>query len=88
MFCRIVYASAGEDTRIALTLPKFSYTCGNDLTEALKALGMTKAFDPTLANFSKMTNTPGLSVGKVLSKNFIAIDEKGTQAAAANVVEL
>lgn len=79
-------------TRIRLVLPKWQFDAAASLADALKALGMTDAFDPDRADFSGMiagTATPPddtLAIGDVLHKAFIAVDENGTEAAAATVV--
>jgi serpin B len=78
-------------TEIDVYLPKFEFDFGASLAEPLQALGMTDAFDPTLADFIDMVDgTPPepLYIGDVLHKAFITVDEKGTEAAAATVVEM
>lgn len=76
-------------TEMLLFLPKFEFTWGESLADALMALGMTDAFDPGTADFGGMVEgTPPepLSIGDVLHKAFISVDEEGTEAAAATVV--
>ena len=73
--------------RVALELPKFSFTATLDVAVPLKALGMTAAFEPTKADFSGIA-ADKLFVGAVLHKAFVAVDEKGTEAAAATVVRM
>ena len=51
----------------------------------LKALGMNDAFDPNLANFSKLFSTP-TCISQVLHKTFISVDNKGTKAAAVTAI--
>lgn len=77
-------AGAGAE----IGLPKFTTTYEAELTDALRALGMTDAFDPNLADFSRMgTSDQGpLAVGGVLHKTFIDVNEEGTRAAAATVI--
>jgi serpin B len=76
-------------TDVQLSLPSFSFTFAASLAGSLQALGMTDAFDPDLADFSGMVDGPPadpLVIGDVLHKAFIALDEMGTEAAAATVV--
>ena len=69
-------------------LPEFTASYETDLTDALQALGMTDAFDPDLADFSRMgaSDKGPLSVSGVLHKTFIDVNEEGTRAAAATVI--
>ena len=71
---------------LSLGLPKFSYTQNSDLGDHLSSLGMSDAFDPTLADFSGMSGGRDLFISKVQHQAFVAVDEKGTEAAAATSV--
>lgn len=71
---------------VALTMPKFGFLVGAPLTPALETLGMVSAFDPDAADFSAMTSDEQLYVSAVLQQVFIAVDEAGTEAAAATAV--
>jgi serpin B len=75
-----------QRTQVQLALPKFKFESEFDLPEQLIALGMTDAFDPDKANFSGMTERNDLYIGAVIHKAFVAVDEKGTEAAAATAV--
>lgn len=72
-------------------LPKFKLEpAALELGKPLEALGLKTAFDqPTRsANFDRMApRTPGsyLSIGQVLHKTWLSVDEKGSEAAAATV---
>ncbi len=72
--------------RVDVQLPKFEFTCAKDLTPVLPRMGMPDAFDLKKADFSGMTQKEPLAIGAVLHKAFVAVDEKGTEAAAATVV--
>lgn len=79
------------DTDVRVYLPKFEFEFGASLAQTLQAMGMTDAFDAARADFTGMVEgTPPepLSIGEVLHKAFIGVDEKGTEAAAATVVEI
>jgi serpin B len=71
---------------VNLYLPKFKYEYSLSLAETLIRMGMTDAFDPGLADFSGMDGVRDLFIGDVLHKAFVAVDEAGTEAAAATVV--
>lgn len=85
---RVLGWAGGSHAKVALALPRFRFEAPTDMTEHLKALGMKDAFDLKKADFTGMANVPGepLYVGVVLHKAFIAVDEKGTEAAAATAV--
>lgn len=70
---------------VALKMPKFEFTRRLDLVDTLQTMGMRLPFT-TRANFSKMTKEEKIVIGPVLHKAFVAVDEKGTEAAAATVV--
>ena len=69
--------------RIALTLPRFQFSCGFRLADTLAAMGMPAAFSED-ADFSGMTGKRDLFLADVLHKAFVAVDEEGTEAAAAS----
>jgi serpin B len=71
---------------VLLSLPKFTYESAFSLNDALMALGMPDAFDPDRADFSAMDGARDLYISNVLHKAFVAVDEKGTEAAAATAV--
>jgi serpin B len=78
--------SAMQPVSLHLELPLFSFGASFDLEDQLKTLGMTDAFDPDLADFSGMTGGPDLFISRVLHQAFVAVDEEGTEAAAATAV--
>jgi len=71
---------------IRLTMPKFEYESSFSLAETLAKMGMPDAFDPNLADLSGMDGTDLLFIKHVLHKAFIAVNEVGTEAAAATAV--
>ena len=81
-----------EYYKTVTVLPKFSYDYDTELSAVLKQLGMTSAFDLNTADFTRL-GTPyspedNIYIGRVLHKTFIAVDELGTKAGAATVVEM
>ena len=77
-----------EDVEVAL--PKFEASYDTKLSGVLKDMGMALAFDGERADFSGLgTSTGGnISIGRVLHKTYLSVDETGTKAAAATVVEM
>jgi serine protease inhibitor len=68
-------------------LPKFKFTSEFKLIPVLSAMGMGIAFGPK-ADFSGMTTRENLFISAVIHKAFVAVDEKGTEAAAATAVTM
>jgi len=81
-----------ERREVALLVPKFRLEPPTlDLAELLQGLGLKQAFDlpPGSANFDAMApRRPNdyLYLSKVFHKTFLALDERGAEAAAATAV--
>ncbi len=77
-----------------LNVPRFSARTRLDLTDALKAMGMTDAFDQQVADLSGIADPADIAaIGErplyttaVLHQAWIKVGEKGTEAAAATGV--
>lgn len=70
---------------VMVFLPKFEMTWGStDLAPDLIALGMNDAFRS--ADFSGMTGGKDLFISSVFHKAFVAVNEEGSEAAAATAV--
>lgn len=71
---------------VTLSLPKFDMTLPLNLKDTLQSMGMVEAFTDD-ADFTGITDTiDPLKITDVVHKAFIAIDESGTEAAAATAV--
>ena len=71
--------------QVALSLPSYKYESQFSLSKILAAMGMPIAFSGQ-ADFSGMTGNRELSISEVIHKAFVAVDESGTEAAAATAV--
>jgi serpin B len=71
-------------TNVTLSLPKWEVIAGCELKEILKSMGMVDAF--MAADFSGIDGTHDLFIDEVFHKAFVAVDEFGTEAAAATAV--
>ena len=72
---------------VRLAMPRFTTTTEAGLKPILSAMGMPDAFDPARADFSGMFTSPErLCIDAVYHKAFIAVDENGTEAAAATAI--
>ncbi|MGO5029695.1 serpin family protein [Candidatus Agathobaculum pullicola] len=72
---------------VEVSVPKFKVEYGAALDDALKAMGVKTAYDHEEADLTAMIDPSGLPGGQhfldtVLQKAYIAVDEKGTEAAA------
>jgi serpin B len=76
-------AASLEPHDVKLYLPRFAFGSELSLAETLAALGMPDAFDELRADFSGMTGEPNLVLKHVVHQAVVAVDELGTEAAAA-----
>lgn len=72
---------------VTLKLPRFRFAAEFELKKALESLGMRAAFVPGQADLSGISGPPGqLYVDQVYHDAFVAMNEEGTEAAAATAV--
>jgi serpin B len=76
-----------QPTEVALTMPRFEFDSEFSLKDTLAEMGMPIAFSGA-ADFSGMTGKPELFISDVVHKAFVAVDEAGTEAAAATAVPM
>jgi serpin B len=79
-------AGALSGQQVELYLPRFEFTYAKEVSDVLAGMGMASAFQPDKADFSGMTQREKLFIGAALHKAFVAVDEEGTEAAAATVL--
>jgi serpin B len=70
---------------LQLNMPKFHFDSSFGLKDALASLGMPIAFTEQ-ADFSGITGKPDFLIQDVVHKAYVAVDEAGTEAAAASGV--
>ncbi|MBO4872375.1 MAG: hypothetical protein J5496_03060 [Lachnospiraceae bacterium] len=70
--------------KVNFSLPKFDIMMDQDLSNAVKALGIQKVFDPQLADFSSVTGKADAAawLSEVRQGARIMVDEEGVKAAA------
>lgn len=83
------FDSTVQQQMVALALPKFTLT-GTTVSweQTLRALGMTTLFDASICNLTGITQQESLYVSDVLQQVYVAVAEKGTEAAAATAVTI
>ncbi|MDH4067386.1 MAG: serpin family protein, partial [Dehalococcoidia bacterium] len=74
-----------QPTQVALTMPQFEFDSEFSLKDTLADMGMPIALSGA-ADFSGMTGSRELFISDVVHKAFVAVDEAGTEAAAATAV--
>jgi serpin B len=67
-----------------LVVPRFETRTSTELTSALKGLGLTAPYAE--GGLLGVANDPRLVIDQVIHEAFVAMDEEGTEAAAATVV--
>lgn len=72
--------------KVNVLLPRFRLTAQFQLTDALQAMGMRRAFTPGEADFSGIATQEELVISAVIHKAFVDVNEQGTEAAAATGV--
>jgi serpin B len=85
--------SAMTLAEVDVSLPRFKFATGDELSNDLSAMGMKTAFMPGedffgQADFSGMTGNKTLNIKAVFHKAFVEVNEEGTEAAAATAVTI
>ena len=68
-----------------VSIPKFQFTYATSLKDQLSAMGMGIAFSDA-ADFTNINPAGNLQITDVKHNTYIAVDETGTEAAAATTV--
>ena len=79
--------NAPTPLNVLIQLPKFKYGFKSLLNDPLIDLGLGIAFTES-ADFSNITPGGGIFISRVIHQTFIDVNEEGTEAAAATIVEM
>jgi serine protease inhibitor len=82
------WSNSFEEQEVLVGLPKFKFEFEDSLNNPLTDMGMGVAFNPDEANFSKINPDQDIFISMVKQKAYIDVNEKGTEAAAATVVQM
>ncbi|KAF7246044.1 hypothetical protein EYD10_07839 [Varanus komodoensis] len=75
-----------KQEEVEVHLPRIKLEEKYDLRSTLVSLGMTDAFDDSLADFTGMSKNKGLYVSEIYHKAFVEINEEGTEATGSTGV--
>ena len=70
---------------VVVTMPRFKYEFKTELNKMLTKMGMAKAYQPGIADFSKIS-AEDLYISAALHKSYIDVNENGTEAAAVTSI--
>jgi serpin B len=92
---RWIAAAEKNVIEVPVWLPRFRFDSGHDLKPALRQIGVTKAFDPGEADFSRIEGKRGsrdtvgrLFVDSIRQRAMIEVNEEGTEAAAVTTINM
>lgn len=74
--------SAGRPTEVALRMPRFTLKETLPLRDLLEPLGVRTMFTAA-ADLRRLADSEPVQLGAIVHKTFVAVDERGTEAAAA-----
>jgi serpin B len=79
-----------KNETVRTAIPKFKSEYSISLEDILADMGMNDAFDADRADFTGLGEyvDANIFISRVLHKTFISVDERGTKAGAATVVEM
>jgi len=74
---------------VTMSVPKFDVSSGTELSDELKKLGITDAFDAERSDFSPLTDgdSYGIAISEVTHAARVQIDEEGCRASALTVMD-
>ena len=82
------FLAASDTMALKVYMPKFKISYKSLLNQVLSDMGMAESFSDD-ADFSRLFEEMlSLSITRVIHQSFIEVDEEGTEAAAATIVEI
>jgi len=76
-----------EEQEVWLKLPRFKFECELSLNQPVMNVGINRIFSEDSADFANISDAV-LYVSKIKQKTFIEVNEEGTEAAAATIIEM
>ncbi len=75
---------------VRTSIPKFETEYKVEMKDVLSEMGMPDAFSESLADFTRLgkSSNGNICINRVIHQTYIKVDEKGTKAGAATVVEM
>ncbi|XP_049638042.1 serpin B11-like isoform X2 [Suncus etruscus] len=83
-FHKWTHAADLTEREVEVHIPRFKLEIKYELNSLLQSLGMKDVFNQIKANLSGMSSAKGLFLSKVIHKAYVDVNEEGTEAAAAN----
>jgi len=83
---QITSSALSDQHPVALRMPRFTAEQYTKLNDTVAAMGMQQAFSAA-ADFSAMS-PGGLTVQSVVQRDYLSVDEKGTEAAAVSGISM
>ena len=82
--------SGAENKTVKTAIPKFECEYDVEMSEILKGMGMTDAFEKDFADFDGIGewSEGNIFISNVLHKTYIQVGEKGTRAGAVTVIAM
>jgi serpin B len=82
------WLATSKSRRIKVALPKFElHSSYDDMSEALKRMGLNVAFDAARSDFSGVNGgVEPLPLDRIMHKTFLKVHEEGAEAAAATAI--
>lgn len=79
-----------SDEDVITSLPQFESNSALSLVDTFKKMGVNKAFSVADANFTKLGTyeKKNILIGRILHNTYIKVDQLGTKAGAATIVEM